>query len=92
MEGFIAADNTLILRLVKKGDLYTASCSTDGKEFKPVGTANVVLKDIQAGLLVCDGVAPARMGGFGRPQAAPAQPEKPFEVAFDYFHISNSGL
>jgi hypothetical protein len=92
LEGIITGDNTLILRLVKKGDLYTATCSVDGKDFKPVGTANIVLKDIQAGLLVCDGVAPARLGGFGRPQAAPAQPEKPFEVAFDYFHITNSGL
>ena len=92
MEGIITADNILILRLVKKGDLYTASCSTNGQEFKPVGTATIVLKDIQAGLLVCDGVTPARMGGFGRPQTAPAQPEKPLEVAFDYFHITNSGL
>lgn len=91
MEGIITSDNALMLKLVKKGDLYTASCSVDGKEFKPVGTVNVVLKDIQAGLLVCDGVTPARMGGFGRPQAAPAQPEKPFDVAFDYFRILNSG-
>jgi len=92
MEGIVASDNTLILRLVKKGDLFTASCSANGKEFVPVGTVNTLLKNIQAGLLVCDGVAPARMGGFGRAQAAPEQPEKPFEVAIDYFHISNNGL
>lgn len=92
MEGVIKADNTLILRLVKKEDLFIATCSADGKEFVPVGSVNTLLKDIQAGLLVCDGVAPARMGGFGRPQTAPAQTEKPFEVAFDYFHVTNSGL
>lgn len=92
MEGIVTSDNTLILKLVKKGDLYTASCSADGKEFKPVGTATVVLKDIQVGLLVCDGVASARMGGFNRPATTPAPAEKPFDVAFDYFHITSSGL
>lgn len=91
MEGIVTSDNTLILKLEKKGDLYSASCSADGKEFKPVGTVNIVLKDVQAGLLVCDGVVPARMGGFNRPATTPAPVEKPFDVAFDYFHITNSG-
>jgi len=39
-----------------------------------------VLKDIQAGLLVCDGVAQARMGGFNRPATTPVPAEKPFDV------------
>ena len=92
MEGIIGANNSLILRLVKKGSLYTATVSADGKTFKPVGSVEVGLKDIQAGLLVCDGVASARMGGFGRP-AAPTQPAptvSPFVVAFDYVRIVNA--
>jgi len=97
MEGIIKADNTLILKLVKKGSLYTAYCSADGIEFKTIGTAEVLLKDIQAGVIVCDGVAPARMGGQGGGQGRPGmtqptQPATPFVVGFDYFHITNSGL
>jgi beta-glucosidase-like glycosyl hydrolase len=98
MEGIVGSDNTLYLRLEKKGDTYTASCSSDGVHFTPVGTQKALLNDIRAGLLVCDGAAPGRMGGMGgfgpgRNQAAaqPAQPTLPFEVAFDYFHITNTG-
>jgi hypothetical protein len=78
--------------LEKKGELYTAYCSSDGVDFKTIGTAEIVLKDIQAGLLVCDGVAPARMGGPGRNIPQATQPESPFKVAFDYIRITNSGL
>ncbi len=93
MEGIIKSNNTLILRLVKKGDLYTAFCSADGKKFEKVGTAIATLKDIKAGVIVCDGVAPARMAGFGgRSTPQSNQPTTPFEVAFDYFKITNSGL
>lgn len=91
MEGIVTSNNTLVLRLEKKGDLYIASCSADGQMYKPVGRVNMVLKDVQAGLLVCDGVVPARMGGFNRPATTPAPAEQPFDVAFDYFHITNSG-
>ena len=88
----IKDNNTLFLRLDKKGSIYTASVSADGKNFKPVGSANVSLKDVKAGVIVCDGVPVAGRGGFpGMPQQA-AQPETPFEVAFDYFHIVNKGL
>jgi len=93
LQGDVATQNTVVLRLVKKGELYTAYCSSDGRKYQLVGTATVVLKDIQAGLMVCDGVAPARMGGFprgGMPQSN--QPETPFEVAFDSFKITNRGL
>ncbi|MTK54474.1 glycoside hydrolase family 3 C-terminal domain-containing protein [Paludibacter sp.] len=91
MDGIIQNDNTLILKLVKKGAVYTASCSADGVNFKPVGSADMVLKDIQSGVMVCDGVTSGRMGGFPRMQQAP-QPTTPFEVAFDYFRIINNGL
>jgi beta-glucosidase-like glycosyl hydrolase len=92
MDGIIQSKNTLILKLVKKGNVYTAFCSVDGKKFEKVGTADVVLSDIKAGLVVCDGVMPARFSGFRRFMPQGNEPKTPFEVAFDYFHIENSGL
>jgi hypothetical protein len=92
MVDIIKDDNTLILKLDRKGTLFTASCSSDGRNFKIIGTADIMLKDIKAGMIACDGVAPARMGGFPGMQQQTTQPETPFEVAYDYFHIINKGL
>jgi beta-glucosidase len=92
MDGIVTEDNTLILKLVKQGDRYTASVSSDGNVFETVGTGTVVLKDIQAGMMVCDGVLPARFAGFRRFMQQTGEPDTPFEVAFDYFRISNTGL
>ena len=95
MAGIIKDDNTLILKLEKIGSSYTGSCSSDGKNFKTIGTANILLKDIKAGMITCDGVPPvSRRGGnqgMGMQQQS-TQPETPFEVAYDYFHIVNKGL
>ncbi len=92
MEDIIKTDNTLVLKLVKKGNVYTASCSSDGKKFNEVGTANVVLKNISAGLMACDGATPAMMARFRRFMQPDNGAQEPFEVAFDYFRIKNSGL
>ncbi len=92
MTDIMKDDNTLVLKLEKNGSLYSASCSSDGKSFKTVGTANVILKDVKAGIIVCDGIAPARMGGFPGMEQQTNQAQTPFEVAFDYFHIVSKGL
>jgi beta-glucosidase-like glycosyl hydrolase len=92
MDGIIKDDNTLIIRLIKSGNLYAAYCSVDGEKFEKVGTADVVLKNIDAGLIVCDGILPARFSGFRRFMPQSNEPKTPFEVAFDYFHINSSGL
>ncbi|MDR0977314.1 MAG: glycoside hydrolase family 3 C-terminal domain-containing protein, partial [Prevotellaceae bacterium] len=94
MEGIVTPANTLVLRLVKKGDLYTAYASADGKKFREVGTANAVLTDIQAGVMACEGVMPAMMRGFMRnaPQGGAAAQQAPFVVSFDSFKITNAGL
>ena len=92
MAEIIKDDNTLVLKLEKKGSLYSASCSSDGKNFKTIGTADILLMNVKAGMIVCDGVAPARMGGFPGMEQQTNQPQIPFEVAFDYFHIVNKGL
>jgi hypothetical protein len=92
MEGIIKGDNTLVIKMVKKGNRYTAYCSSDGKKFETVGTAEILLKDIKAGMIVCDGVMPAMMANFARSMPQSNQTVNPFEVAFDYFRITNSGL
>ena len=89
LEGKI--NNTVVLKLVKKGNLYTASCSPNGRKFQTVGTADIMLKNIKAGMIACNGVTPARRNNF-RFNQQPTQPETPFEVAFDYFHITNEGV
>ncbi len=92
MDEIIKDNNTLFLKLVKKGDVYSAYCSSDGKKFEEVGNANIVLKDINAGMIACDGAAPPRMARFRRFMPQNNEPSLPFEVAFDYFRIKNSGL
>ena len=91
LSGIPVKDNTVWLRLVRAGSLYTAYYSVDGKKFTKVGEASVLLKDIRAGLIACDGVRPS-MGGRGMampmmPAAAPAATPAPLKVAFDWFHI-----
>ncbi len=93
LTNIIKNNNTLVLKLEKKGSLYAASCSGDGKKFTAVGTADIMLKDVKAGMIVCDGVPQVRRGNNQAfQQQQPAQAEAPFEVAFDYFHIVNKGL
>ena len=92
MADIIKDDNALIMKLEKKGSIYTASCSSDGKNFKAIGTADIMLKDVKAGIIVCNGVPPAGRGNNPGMQQQPTQPDTPFEVAYDYFHIVNTGL
>jgi hypothetical protein len=93
LEGIIKSDNTLIFKLEKKGNLYTAYYSVDGKNYETVGSADVILKDIKTGMIVCEGVLPVRMAGSRRfMQQDNQKPGLPFEVAFDYFRIKNTAL
>jgi beta-glucosidase len=91
LSGIISADQTLYLRLVKQGSRYTAYYSVDGKKYTEAGVATLQLKDIQAGLLACNGEIPAMMRAFGN-NARPQAPSAPFKVAFDHFNIRNTGL
>ena len=93
MTDIIKDDVTLYLKLEKKNDSYTASYSIDGKEFQPVGSAEILLKDIKAGIIACEGTPDPRMVWFMNREGAQKQnvPKNPFEVSVDYFHIKNSG-
>jgi len=92
MEGIVGADNVVWLRLVKKGDSYTAFYSVDGKKFTEAGSAQIVLKDVQAGLICCEGVMMQMgRGGFGGMQMQ-MPTAAPLKAAFDDFKITTSGL
>ncbi|MEJ2596290.1 MAG: glycoside hydrolase, partial [bacterium] len=88
----ITNSNPLILKLDKKGSEYTAYYSLDGDKFEKLGTADILLKDIKAGLIVCDGVITQNMKSTFWFDSDTTKPDTPFDVAFDYFHITNSGL
>jgi beta-glucosidase len=87
----ITGDNALILKLEKKGSLYTASYSLDGENYETLGTADILLKDIKAGLIVCDGVITQNMKSTFWFNPDTTKPETPFDVSFDYFRIENNG-
>jgi beta-glucosidase len=57
----ITGDNSLILKLEKKGSFYTAYYSLDGTKYEKLAIADILLKDIKAGLIVCDGVITQNM-------------------------------
>ncbi len=88
----ITGANALMLKLEKKGNLYTAYYSADGGEYKKLGTGNALLKDIRAGLIVCDGVITQSMTSTYYFDSDTTKPDTPFNVSFDYFRIVNSGL
>jgi regulation of enolase protein 1 (concanavalin A-like superfamily) len=92
LTGLIKNDNSLIIRLVKKGSIYTALYSLDGKKFETIGNVDLLLKDVKAGLLVCNGIPPSRPGNNPANAQQADRSETPFEVAFDYFRITNTGL
>ena len=84
-------DNTVWLRLEKDGSMYSAYYSVNGKNWTKAGQAEIILKDIQAGMICCQGVQNIRGA---RPGAAPAvapvqQQTEPFKAWFDWFRIKN---
>ncbi len=87
----ITKDKPLILKLEKNGSSYTAYYSLDGTKFEKLGTADILLKDIKAGLIVCDGIITQNMKSTFWFDSDTTKPETPFEVYFDYFRIENSG-
>ncbi|WP_198513507.1 glycoside hydrolase family 3 C-terminal domain-containing protein [Confluentibacter lentus] len=88
----IIGSNYLILKLEKKGSLYTAYYSFDGKKFETLGMVNVLLKDIKSGLIVSDGLIIQYMKSTYWFDSDTTKLSTPFNVSFDYFHITNSGL
>ena len=88
----IVGDNALYLKLEKKGGIYTAYYSLDGEKYETLGTSEALLKDIKVGLIACDGVITQSMTSTYYFDSSTTKPDTPFNVSFDYFHITNSGL
>jgi regulation of enolase protein 1 (concanavalin A-like superfamily) len=93
----ITGDNySLILRLERKGGTITGAYSRDGKTFNNVGSADIILRNTKVGLIVCNGSdtgRPGMRGMQGMPGTQIPQPEQgDFEVSYDYFRITNTGL
>jgi beta-glucosidase len=88
----IVGDNSLILKLEKKGSKYTAYYSTGGEAFKLLGTDQTLLKDIKVGLIACDGIITQSMTSTYYFDSSTNKPDTKFDVSFDYFHVTNSGL
>ena len=84
--------NPLILRLEKKGSLYTAYYSLDGNKFDMLGSAVALLKNIRSGLIACDGIITQYMKSIFWFDSDTTKPDSPFNVSFDYFRITNNGL
>lgn len=82
-------ESSLMLRLEKKQGTYTATYSTDGTKFDKVAAGTSLLKDIKAGLLVCDGIIIQGMKSVFYFNSDTTKPNSPFDVSFDYFHITN---
>jgi beta-glucosidase-like glycosyl hydrolase/regulation of enolase protein 1 (concanavalin A-like superfamily) len=91
MAGIVGPDNVIYLRLVKKGENYTAFYSVDGKKYVEAGAVKAVLQDVRVGLMACEGAMPA-MRGFGGPRGGMQMPASaPMKVAFEDFKISSRG-
>ena len=88
----ITGNNAIILKLKKQGSIYTASYSLDGENFETLGTADILLKDIKAGLIACDGVITTSQKNSFWFNPDTTKPDTPFDVSFDYFRIENNGL
>lgn len=88
----ITDSNELILKLTKEGSIYTAYYSlNNGESFETLGTADLLLKDIKAGLIAVDGIIANYMKSTFWFDSDTTKPDTPYDVSFDYFRIENSG-
>lgn len=88
----VIGNKDLFLKLEKKGSIYNAYYSWDGVKYELLATADIMLKDIRAGLIACDGVVTQSMTSTFYFDKSTNKPDTPFDVSFDYFRITNSGL
>ncbi|MBN1144316.1 MAG: glycoside hydrolase family 3 C-terminal domain-containing protein [Bacteroidales bacterium] len=86
----ITGNNTLVLKLEKKGNAYTGYYSVNGGTFEKLGVASGMLRDIKAGLIACDGVIIQSMKNTYWFNPDTTKPDTPFDVTFDYFRIVNN--
>jgi hypothetical protein len=90
----VITDNnySLIMKFERKGGTFSGSYSRDGKTFNKIGTVDIVLRNAQAGLIVCNGSDVGRSTMRFPGMQTSEQDQSDFSVIFDYFRITNSGL
>jgi regulation of enolase protein 1 (concanavalin A-like superfamily) len=62
MNGVLPTDNTIWLRMTKRGYTYTTSYSVDGNTWVPVWSTGATLSNIKVGLFAFGGAAPTGPG------------------------------
>jgi beta-glucosidase len=82
---------TVVFRMIRKGNNYTAMYSSDGNNFKIMGSTEAVLNGAKAGLITCNG-APDNNIFSMLLQMQEKKDDSEFVVMYDYFRIVNSGL
>ncbi|GAB4234653.1 MAG: hypothetical protein Kow00109_07710 [Acidobacteriota bacterium] len=91
-DALFECDRTIVFRLEKDGTVYRAYYSKDGIHFSPLGATDVVLRDVQVGILAVDGDPSTRgfspLGALIGQGPGREEPE-PFVVAVDYFNIED---
>ncbi|NLT52415.1 MAG: glycoside hydrolase [Ignavibacteria bacterium] len=87
-------NNIIYFKMEKVGETYSASYSSDNKNFKNAGSTKILLKNLNAGIIACEGIPDPRMAFFMnmRNEGKKETAESPLEVSVDYFHINNSGI
>jgi beta-glucosidase len=92
--GLLQYNYTIVFKLEKKGSNYFAYYSMGGESFELLGSTDVILTDVKAGLIVCDG---ADIGGgndlISQMLGQMGTGEVPeFKIKCDYFRIENTGI
>ena len=85
-EKALGENNTFTLKIEKKGSRYTIYYSADGENYAMLGIVDLVLKNVNVGLLAVKG---QKHGRRRSAEAAGNEPGPSFACSFDYFHIES---
>ena len=80
----LSENSPFTLKIEKEGSHYTAYFSPDGAQYTFLGTTDLVLKNVNVGLIAVKGQKPS-----GRRRAAVNELDPSFNCSFDYFHIES---
>lgn len=82
----LGENRPFILKVEKDGSRYTSYFSTDGANYTILGSLDLVLKNVDVGLLAVKGQKPSRPR---RPSTSGNEPDPSFTCSFNYFHIES---
>ena len=73
------------------GCAWTRRVTPTPLKFEKMGTAQAVLKDVQAGVIACEGEMPMMMRGGGPRMGMPMPQAAPLKVSFSDFKLVSRG-